>query len=99
MATGPLHQKYIPEIPGLESFAGAAFHTAAWKHDVPLEGKRIGIIGTGSTGVQAVTPLSQVASKLTVFQRTPQWIYPIDNRGLSATRSVSASIASRCWPG
>ena len=79
MATGPLHHKHIPDIPGLSSFAGAAFHTASWNHEVQLEGKRIGIIGTGSTAVQAVTPLSKVASELTIFQRTAQWVFPIGN--------------------
>jgi len=83
MATGPLHHKHIPDIPGLQRFAGDAFHTAAWNHDVSLEGKRIGLIGTGSTAVQATTPLSKVASELTIFQRTAQWIFPIGNEAYS----------------
>jgi cation diffusion facilitator CzcD-associated flavoprotein CzcO len=79
MATGPLHHKHVPDIPGLDTFEGALFHTAAWDHSVPLEGKRIGLVGTGSTAVQAATPLSNVASELTIFQRTAQWIFPIGN--------------------
>jgi len=78
-ATGPLHIKKYPEIPGIESFEGAIFHSADWNHDIALEGRKIGVIGNGSTGVQMMTPLSEVASKLTLFQRTPQWIYPIGN--------------------
>ena len=79
-ATGPLHIKNYPEIQGIESFEGELFHTADWHDDAPLEGKRIGVIGNGSTGVQMMTPLSEVASRLTLFQRTPQWIFPIGNR-------------------
>jgi cation diffusion facilitator CzcD-associated flavoprotein CzcO len=82
-ATGPLHIKNTPEIAGIESFEGAIFHSAAWDHDVPLEGKRIGVIGNGSTGVQMMTPLSEVAEQLTLFQRTAQWIYPIGNKPYS----------------
>ena len=79
-ATGALHQWHFPKIDGLEKFEGAKFHSAAWDHDVPLEGKRIGVIGNGSTGVQMMAPLSKVASHLTMFQRTPQWIVPMGNK-------------------
>ncbi len=79
-ATGPLHIKNIPPIPGLDRFAGTMFHSAAWDHSVPLDGKRIGVIGNGSTGVQMMAPLSEVASDLTMFQRTAQWIFPVGNR-------------------
>jgi cation diffusion facilitator CzcD-associated flavoprotein CzcO len=82
-ATGPLHIKSYPEIQGIESFEGDLFHSADWQEDVPLEGKKIGVIGNGSTGVQMMTPLSEVASQLTMFQRTAQWIYPIGNRPYS----------------
>ncbi|MCB9756707.1 MAG: NAD(P)/FAD-dependent oxidoreductase [Myxococcales bacterium] len=53
-----------------------ALHTSAWEHDVDLSGKRIGVIGTGSSGVQIVRPLAKVADHLTIFQRTPSWISP-----------------------
>jgi cation diffusion facilitator CzcD-associated flavoprotein CzcO len=82
-ATGPLHIKNVPPIPGLSSFAGACFHSADWNADVALEGKRIGVVGNGSTGVQMMEPLSEVASRLTLFQRTPQWVFPIGNRPYS----------------
>lgn len=78
-ATGPLHHPHRPEIPGLEDFEGALFHSAEWDEDVPLEGRRIGVIGNGSTGVQMMEPLSELASELTLFQRTAQWIYPVGN--------------------
>jgi cation diffusion facilitator CzcD-associated flavoprotein CzcO len=82
-ATGPLHIKHYPEISGLADFAGACFHSADWDHDVPLEGRRIGVIGNGSSGVQMMDPLSRVASRLTLFQRTAQWIFPLGNKRYS----------------
>jgi cation diffusion facilitator CzcD-associated flavoprotein CzcO len=84
---GVLHHPRFPELEGLESFEGAAFHSAQWDHDVELRGKRVGVLGTGSTGVQIVCALAGVAGKLTLFQRTAQWIYPTPNlryRGLGA---------------
>ncbi len=82
-ATGPLHHKNHPEIPGLESFEGACFHTADWHDEVELSGRRIGVVGNGSTGVQMMEPLSELASHLTLFQRTAQWIYPVGNKRYS----------------
>jgi cation diffusion facilitator CzcD-associated flavoprotein CzcO len=78
-ATGFLHRPRYPEIPGLETFAGAAFHSARWDHGVEVEGKRVGVIGTGSTGVQLVTALAGKAARVTMFQRTAQWIFPMGN--------------------
>jgi cation diffusion facilitator CzcD-associated flavoprotein CzcO len=73
-ATGVLHHPSYPDIEGIEQFAGACFHSARWDHSVPLDGQRIGVIGTGSTGVQIVSALADRASTLTHFQRTAQWI-------------------------
>lgn len=78
-ATGILHHPAYPDIDGLESFAGACFHSARWDHAVPLEGQRIGVIGTGSTGVQIVSALVPEAARVTHFQRTAQWIMPATN--------------------
>lgn len=78
-ATGFLHHRREPEISGLESFAGDAFHSSRWDPDVQLEGRRVGVIGNGSTGVQIVTALAGRAARVTMFQRTPQWIYPLGN--------------------
>ena len=78
-ATGVLHQPNYPEIPGAESFQGALFHSARWDHSVGLEGKRIGVIGNGSTGVQIVSALAGKADLLEHYQRTPQWIMPVEN--------------------
>jgi len=78
-ACGPLHRWSYPEIEGIDSFEGEMFHSAGWDHDVELADKRIGVVGTGSSAVQMMAPLSQTASHLTMFQRTPQWIVPLSN--------------------
>ncbi len=78
-ATGVLHHPKYPEIAGLDAFSGAMFHSARWDHDVPLDGRRVGIIGTGSTAVQIVSALVDRVEKLTMFQRTAQWIMPQEN--------------------
>src|SRR5690554_1921678 len=78
-ATGPLRERKYPDIPGLNSFKGAMFHTADWDDDLELRGKRIGVIGTGSSAVQMIDPLSQVAQELNVFQRSAQWVIPTPN--------------------
>ncbi|MBE7247575.1 MAG: NAD(P)/FAD-dependent oxidoreductase, partial [Actinomycetospora chiangmaiensis] len=73
---GGLHHPAFPDIPGREAFAGKAFHTAAWNHDVDLTGKRVGVIGTGASAIQVVPELAKIAAHLTLFQRTPPWIMP-----------------------
>ena len=79
-ATGILHHPAYPDIKGMDSFQGAMFHTARWDHEVSLEGKRVGIIGTGSTASQVISEVSKTASELTVFQRTPQWIFSVSDK-------------------
>ncbi|MCA0245509.1 MAG: NAD(P)/FAD-dependent oxidoreductase [Proteobacteria bacterium] len=78
-ATGVLHHPATPDIPGLGDFKGACFHSARWDHSTPLDGKRVGIIGTGSTAIQIVPALADRVSKLTLFQRTAQWVLPLAN--------------------
>jgi len=78
-ATGVLHHPSYPNIEGLDDFQGALFHSSRWDHSVPLAGKRVGIIGNGSTGVQIVSALVGVASKVSHFQRTAQWIMKVEN--------------------
>lgn len=79
-ACGFLHHPREPSIPGLESFAGRRFHSARWDQSVDLRGKRIGLIGTGSTGVQITCAVSRLPCELNVFQRTPQWVFPLPDR-------------------
>lgn len=80
-ATGILHQPSLPDIPGRDSFSGPAFHTARWDHSVDLEGKRIGIIGTGSTSAQLAPELIKLpGTQVSVFQRTAHWIIRIKDK-------------------
>ena len=79
-ATGVLHHPKFPNISGSNSFEGALFHSAQWDHSVPLDGKRVGIIGNGSTGIQIISALASRAGKLCHFQRSAQWIMPVENR-------------------
>jgi len=78
-ATGVLHHPRLPEIDGLDDFEGAMFHSSRWDHEVPLDGARIGIIGTGSTAVQIASALVDRAAKLSLFQRTAQWVLQQEN--------------------
>jgi cation diffusion facilitator CzcD-associated flavoprotein CzcO len=78
-ATGVLHHPHYPEIEGLDTFEGAIFHSARWDHGVELGGKRLGVIGNGSTGVQIVSAVVDTVADLTLFQRTPQWILDVPN--------------------
>ena len=80
-STGPLSQPRWPDIPGLESFQGTRLHSARWDHGVPLQGRRVAVIGTGSTASQLVPPIAAQAGRLHVFQRTANWVMPrLDRR-------------------
>jgi cation diffusion facilitator CzcD-associated flavoprotein CzcO len=83
-ASGALVHTRKPAIPGLEDFAGASFHSAEWDHSVPLAGRRIAVIGTGSTGLQITRALAPVAARYELYQRTAQWIAPLANRRYTA---------------
>ncbi len=78
-ATGILHKPVKPDIDGLASFNGDCFHTAEWDHSVDLQGKRVGIIGTGSTSAQVCSELLSRGIDLSIFQRTAQWVFSIAN--------------------
>ncbi|MBV8523176.1 MAG: NAD(P)/FAD-dependent oxidoreductase [Acetobacteraceae bacterium] len=79
-AVGCLSSANVPKIPGLESFAGRWYHTGEWPHEgVDFSGKRVGQIGTGSTGIQAAPVIAETAAHLTVFQRTPNYSVPARN--------------------
>ncbi|MGO8992444.1 MAG: flavin-containing monooxygenase [Polyangiaceae bacterium] len=74
--TGGLSRPSYPDIPGLDSFQGKKFHSARWDHTYPLEGKHVGVIGTGASSIQIVPAIAPKVGKLDVFQRTPPWIVP-----------------------
>jgi cyclohexanone monooxygenase len=85
MATGCLSDAKAPGIAGLDDFAGRLLHTARWPEDAPdFTGQRVGVIGTGSSGIQVIPVLAQQAEELYVFQRTPAYSLPAHNRPLSA---------------
>jgi cation diffusion facilitator CzcD-associated flavoprotein CzcO len=78
-ATGVLHHPRFPDLDGVDDFEGAVFHSSRWNHGVKLDGARIGIVGTGSTAVQMTSALVNRAGRLSLFQRTAQWIMPAEN--------------------
>jgi cyclohexanone monooxygenase len=80
-ATGNLSTPRVPDFPGLEAFRGETYHTGLWPHEgVDFTGKRVAVIGTGSSGVQSIPLIAEQASQLTVFQRTANFVLPARNR-------------------
>jgi cation diffusion facilitator CzcD-associated flavoprotein CzcO len=85
MAVGNLSAVKRPDIPGLESFRGRWLHTARWPEEgVDFSGQRVGVVGTGSTGIQLIPQVARQAKRLYVFQRTPNYSMPAQNRRLEA---------------
>ncbi|GAA6152916.1 NAD(P)/FAD-dependent oxidoreductase [Pseudoteredinibacter isoporae] len=82
-ATGILHHISLPDIDGLDSFKGEMFHTARWNHDIDFKGKRVGVIGTGSTAAQFIPELVNAGADVSVFQRTPQWLLSMGSQQYS----------------
>jgi len=78
-AVGQLNRPKYPDLPGVGEFAGPAFHSARWDHDVDLTGKRVAVIGTGASAVQLIPEIAAEVGELLVFQRTPPWIAPTPN--------------------
>ncbi|WP_116995804.1 flavin-containing monooxygenase [Desertimonas flava] len=76
-AVGQLNRPQLPQIEGRESFAGPAFHSARWDHDVDLSGKRVGVIGTGCSAAQFAPLVAEEVGHLEIFQRTPNWQFPV----------------------
>jgi cyclohexanone monooxygenase len=94
MATGCLSVPKMPEVPGLEQFQGSSYHTGAWPHDgVDFSGRRVGVIGTGSSAIQSIPIIAEQAAQLTVFQRTPNFSVPAHNAALDA--AVVAAFKDR----
>jgi len=96
MATGCLSSTNVPDLPGLDRFEGRTFHTGRWPHDpVDFSGQRVGIVGTGSSGIQAIPVIARQAHQLVVFQRTAAYSVPAHNRPLDAReqQAVKADYA------
>jgi cation diffusion facilitator CzcD-associated flavoprotein CzcO len=97
-ATGLFTQPKLPTIPGLERFAGELIHSARWPEDAQLSDARVGLIGTGATGVQLVPALAGKVARLTVFQRTPPWVLPrVDAPLTPAVQALLRSIPGLQW--
>jgi cation diffusion facilitator CzcD-associated flavoprotein CzcO len=84
-ACGVLITPNLPDIDGVDSFAGVTMHTARWDHRQDLAGKRVAIIGTGASAVQVIPEIAPIVEQLTVFQRTPIWCFPKPDVPLSPT--------------
>ncbi|MCH2189684.1 MAG: NAD(P)/FAD-dependent oxidoreductase [Gammaproteobacteria bacterium] len=82
-AVGQLHERFTPEIIGAETFEGEQFHAAKWNHDAELQGKSVAVIGSAASAVQLIPQVAKQASKLTVLQRTPNWMIEKPNRRYS----------------
>ena len=98
MATGPLSAPLRPAIDGLDSFGGEVYHTANWPHEpVAFAGKRVAIIGTGSSGIQSAPVIAEQADHLYVFQRTPNYSVPAGNKPLTTADldAIKAEYAER----
>ena len=101
-AIGPLSAPTMPLIAGVEDFKGEAYHTGLWPHEpVSFAGKRVAVIGTGASGVQAITEIAKTVGHMTVFQRTPNWCAPLRNGPIDAAamgkiRANYADIFARC---
>lgn len=81
---GQLHVPHVPDLPGLGAFRGAQFHSARWNHDVDLAGRRIGVIGNAASAVQFIPQIAPAARRLTIFQRSANWMVPRGDRRYSA---------------
>jgi cation diffusion facilitator CzcD-associated flavoprotein CzcO len=79
-AAGALSEPRTPDIEGLEFFEGKVFHSAAWNHDYDLTGKRVAVIGTGASAIQLVPEIAEHVAHLDVYQRTPPWVIPRNDR-------------------
>jgi cation diffusion facilitator CzcD-associated flavoprotein CzcO len=75
-AVGLFHTPSVPALPGLDTFAGTAFHSAHWDHDHDLDGRQVAVIGTGASAVQIVPAIAERAGQVDVYQRTPAWVLP-----------------------
>ncbi len=96
MATGCLSTSKLPEVPGLERYRGRTHHTGRWgNEEVRFDGLRVGVIGTGSSGIQSIPIIAQQAADLTVFQRTPNFSIPAGNRPLTAAETAEMKASYR----
>ncbi len=87
--SGGLSEPKLPEIAGLDSFAGEIFHSARWNHDYDLSGKRVAVIGTGASSIQIVPEVAKQVEHLDVYQRTAPWVMPRRDRDYTALEKLA----------
>jgi cation diffusion facilitator CzcD-associated flavoprotein CzcO len=92
---GQLNRPHVPDLPGLESFRGQRFHSARWDHGVPLDGRRVGVIGNAASAVQFVPEVAKRAGQVSVFQRSANWTVPRNDRPYS--ESEKQRFARHPW--
>lgn len=95
LGVGQLNRPRLPDIPGMPDFEGVSFHSARWNHDHDLAGRRVAVIGNGSSAAQFIPRVAEQAERLYVFQRTPNWVIPKPD----ATFGPLARLAFRFVPG
>jgi cation diffusion facilitator CzcD-associated flavoprotein CzcO len=83
-ALGGLHVPNMPDVPGIDAFAGELFHSARWNHACDLTGRRVAVIGAGASAVQIIPAIAERTASLTQFQRQPGWVVPRQDRAFSA---------------
>ncbi len=88
-AVGQLSRPALPPIPGLDSFEGASFHSAEWRHDIDLAGKRVAVLGTGASAIQFVPFVRRIADRVTVFQRSAPYVVPKLDRGYTGAHHAA----------
>ena len=88
-ATGVLHHPKIPTLTGQHAFQGRQFHSAKWDNNLPLENLRMGVVGNGSSGIQIVSALAKEAKEVFHFQRTAQWMMPLENPSFSNEQKLA----------
>jgi cation diffusion facilitator CzcD-associated flavoprotein CzcO len=85
---GPLSEPAVPDLPGLEQFEGTVFHSARWRNDHDLAGRRVAVVGTGASAIQFVPEIQPLVSHLTLLQRTPAWVLPKNDRAVGRVQKA-----------
>ncbi len=88
-AVGALAEPKLPDVPGIETFAGEIFHSARWNHDVDLTGKRVALIGTGASAIQIGPAIAERVAHLDVYQRTAPWVMPRHDRDYTRLETLA----------
>lgn len=96
-ASGVLTVPKLPDIDGVDAFAGITMHTARWDHGQDLTGKRVAVVGTGASAVQVIPEIAPIVQQLTVFQRTPIWCFPKLDVALPAPCAGRCGCPAAAW--